>query len=112
MTSQVTNSREVGFTSCCGRSQKLCAFTSKELETVRVAQKLLGAPTIGGGSAWAGGGGGGSQRSQICPNTPPWHPECKMAKNRRSFAHFLANKSLKMQFFAQKYCSRQCRNQV
>jgi hypothetical protein len=32
---------------------------------MRVAQKLLGAPTIGGKSARAGGGGGGSQRSQI-----------------------------------------------
>ncbi len=29
------------------------------------AQKLLGVPTIGMGSARAGGGGGGSQRSQI-----------------------------------------------
>jgi hypothetical protein len=78
MTSQVTNRREEGFTSCCSRSRKLCGFTSKELETVKVAQKLLGALTIGGGSARAGGGGG---RSQICPNTPPWHPECKTAKN-------------------------------
>jgi hypothetical protein len=32
-----------------------------------VAQKLLGALTIGGGSARAGDGGGGSQRSQIRP---------------------------------------------
>ncbi len=37
----------------------------KSLETMRAAQKLLGAPTIGGGRAWAGGGTGGSQRNQI-----------------------------------------------
>jgi hypothetical protein len=61
-----------------GHSQKLCTFTSKELETVRVAQELLGALTIGGGSAWPGGGGGGSQKSQIslpsrskCTKTAP-----------------------------------------
>jgi hypothetical protein len=35
---------------------------------VRAAQKLLGAPTIGVGSARARGGGGGSQRSQMCPH--------------------------------------------
>jgi hypothetical protein len=46
MTPQVTNRREGGFMSCCGRSLKLRAFTWKELETVRAAQKLLGAPTI------------------------------------------------------------------
>ncbi len=32
---------------------------------MRAAQELLGAPTIGGGSAWPGDGGGGSQRRQI-----------------------------------------------
>jgi hypothetical protein len=46
--------------SCRGRSQKLCSFTYKELETMKVAQKLLGAPTIGGWSGQAGGGGGGN----------------------------------------------------
>jgi hypothetical protein len=30
-------------------SQRFRAFTKKELETVRAAQKLLGAPTRGGG---------------------------------------------------------------
>jgi hypothetical protein len=30
--------------------------------------KLLGAPTMGGGSAQAGVGGGGSYISQICPH--------------------------------------------
>jgi hypothetical protein len=67
MTSQATNLREGGLSSCCGRSHKLHAFTWKELDTVRAAQKLLGALTIGRGSARTGGGGGGSQRSQIRP---------------------------------------------
>ncbi len=68
MTSQATNRRGGGFTSCRGCSQKLRAITSKELETMRAAQKLLGEPTIGRGSARAGGGGGGSQQSQIRPH--------------------------------------------
>jgi hypothetical protein len=51
MTSQATNRREAGFMSYCGHSWKLCTFTWKELETVRAAQKLLGALTIGGGIA-------------------------------------------------------------
>ncbi len=42
----------------------------KKLETVRAAQKLLGAPTIGGGSACAEGDGGESQRSQYVPMVP------------------------------------------
>ncbi len=46
--------------SCRGRSRQLYAFTQKELETVKAANKLLGVPTVGGGSAWAGDGGGGS----------------------------------------------------
>jgi hypothetical protein len=50
----------VGEREACGHSRKLRAFIKKELETVKAANKLLGAPTIGGGSAWAGGGGGGS----------------------------------------------------
>jgi hypothetical protein len=54
MTPEVTNRREGGLTSCRCR-----AFNKKELEAVRAAQKLLGAPTIGRGSARAGGGGGG-----------------------------------------------------
>jgi hypothetical protein len=37
--------------------RKLRAYTKKELETVRAAPELLGAPTIGGGSARPGGGG-------------------------------------------------------
>ncbi len=45
--------RERGLTSCLGRSRKLRAFTYKELETMKAAQKLLGEPTIDRGSAWA-----------------------------------------------------------
>jgi hypothetical protein len=60
MTHQATNRREGGLTSCCSHSQWLHAFTYKELETVKAAQKLLGAQTIGGVSAPARGGGGGS----------------------------------------------------
>ncbi len=65
MTSRATNRREGASTSCRSRSRKLPAYTSKELETVRVAPELLGAPTIGGGSALPGACDGGSQRSQI-----------------------------------------------
>jgi hypothetical protein len=39
--------------------------------TVRVAQELLGLPTIGMGSALPGGGGGGSQRRQISLQSRP-----------------------------------------
>jgi hypothetical protein len=74
--------------SCRRGSRKLCAFTYKELETVRAVQKLLGAPTIGGGSVQAEGGGG-SQRSQIrqhaARNTRKW-------QKKGSFPHFLASK--------------------
>jgi hypothetical protein len=62
------NRREGGFMSYHSRSRKLCAFTEKEPETVRAAQKLLGALTIGGGSAQARGAGGGSQWSHIRPH--------------------------------------------
>ncbi len=64
---QPIGEREALHHSCHGCSRKLLAFTLKELETMRVDQKLLGALTTGGGSAWAGGGGGGRQRSQIRP---------------------------------------------
>ncbi len=49
MTSQATNRRQGVSMSWRGRSRKLHAFIQKELETVRVAQELLGATTIGGG---------------------------------------------------------------
>jgi hypothetical protein len=41
--------------SCSGRSRKLPTYTYKELETVWAAPELIGALTIGGGSARAGG---------------------------------------------------------
>ncbi len=44
---------------------KLQAYIYKELETLRAAPELLGAPTIGGGSARPGGGGGDIHRSHI-----------------------------------------------
>jgi hypothetical protein len=67
MISQASNSREGGSTSCRSRSRKLRAYLRKELEiqTVKVAPELLGAPTMGGGSARPEGGGGESLRSQI-----------------------------------------------
>jgi hypothetical protein len=57
---QATNRREEGSTSCRGRCRKLRTYNSTELETVRTAPELLGAPTIvgecarPGGSAWSG----------------------------------------------------------
>jgi hypothetical protein len=44
---------------------RLRAYTYKELETVRAAPELLGAPTTGGGSARPRGGGGEIPRSHI-----------------------------------------------
>ncbi len=82
MTSQVTNRREGGSTSCSGHSQKLPTYTLKELETVWAAPELLGAPTIGGWSDRAGarGGGRGGFRSQISlPSRPKY---IKTAKKR------------------------------
>jgi hypothetical protein len=59
--------------SCRIRSRKLLAYSLKELETVRVAPELLGAPIIGGGSAWPVGGGGRSHRSHISlPSGPKY----------------------------------------
>jgi hypothetical protein len=45
--------------------RKLRTYTYKELETVRAAPELLGAPTTGGGSARPRGGGGEIPRSHI-----------------------------------------------
>jgi hypothetical protein len=57
--------------SCRGRSRKLHSYTWKELETVRAAPELLGAPAIDGGSARPGGGGRGCHKSQISlPSRP------------------------------------------
>ncbi len=86
MTSQATNTREGGSTSCPGRSRMLRTYTEKELETVWAAPELLGVPTIGGGSARSGGGGGGGHKSQISlPSRPKY---TKTAKNGRFRARF------------------------
>ncbi len=65
---------------------------------MRAAPELLGAPTIGGGSARPGVGGGEipSQPYQIAKNSE------KMG----GFAHVLAYKSPKTPFFALKYLTR------
>ncbi len=47
---------------------------------MRVAQELLGAPTIGRGSAQPGGGGGGSQRSELTLSS---HTECTTMMPKR-----------------------------
>jgi hypothetical protein len=49
MTPLATNRKEKGLTSCRGCNRNFSTFTEKELETVRAAQKPLGALTIGGG---------------------------------------------------------------
>jgi hypothetical protein len=54
---------------------------------VKAAQELLGVPTIGEGSAWAGGGGGGSLRRQISPQPAKNQENCIETDG---FAHFLA----------------------
>ncbi len=65
MTSQATNRREGGSTSCPGRSRKLRTYTLKELETMWAAPALLCEQTTGGGSARSEDGDGGGHRSQI-----------------------------------------------
>ncbi len=96
MTSQATNRREGGSTSCPGHSRKLRAYTSKELETMRVAPELLGAPTIGGRRAQPGGGGGGGYRSQISPQATQ---NIRKRQKTGGFALVLAYKLPKTPFF-------------
>jgi hypothetical protein len=104
MTSQATNRREGGSASCSGRSWKLRTYTSKELETVWASPELLGAPTIGGGSARSRGGGGkGSLKSKKTSKPPEMY---KNSKKRAVLTHILAEKSPKTPFFAQKYLTR------
>jgi hypothetical protein len=98
MTSQATNWREGGSVPCPGRSRKLRTYTKTELETVWAAPELLGAPTIGGGSARSRGGGGGGHRSQI--SLLSRRKYTKIAK-KRVVSHVLAYKSPKTPFFAQ-----------
>jgi hypothetical protein len=57
---------------------------------VKAAQKLVGAPTIGGGSARAGGSGGGRLRRQISPQLAENH------KNGMEIRRFLALIALKI----------------
>jgi hypothetical protein len=70
---------------------------------VKAAHTLLGAPTIGGGNAWAGDGGGGSLRRQISPqagqNTQKW-------RQKQAVPCFFGLKLPKTLFFAQKYFIR------
>jgi hypothetical protein len=54
--------------------------------TAWAAPELLGAPTIGGGSARSRGGGGGDHRSQISLQSRPKYT--KTAKNGRFRARF------------------------
>jgi hypothetical protein len=50
------------------------------------APELLGAPSIGGGSAWSGGGGGGGHRSQISlPSRPKYTKTAKNGQFRTLF---------------------------
>jgi hypothetical protein len=80
--------------SYCGRSRKLCAYTYKELETVRAAPELLGAPTFGRGTRV---GDGESPSSQISlPSCPKY---TKSAKKMVGFTQFLADKSPKKSHF-------------
>ncbi len=51
---------------------------------MRAAPELLGAPTIGGGSAQPGVGGGGSPRSQI---SLPCHPKYTKTAKKRAVSH-------------------------
>jgi hypothetical protein len=69
---------------------------------VRAAQKLLGAPTIGGGSAQAGAVVEGVKGDKYAP----CRPKCTKPAKNRLFLHFLAYKLLKMPFFPQKYLTR------
>jgi hypothetical protein len=78
---------------------KFRAYTYKELETVRAAPELLGAPSIGGGSARHWGGGGEFPRSHI-------YLHSQKRRKTGGFAHVLAYKSPKTPFFALKYLTR------
>ncbi len=104
----MTNRREGGDTSCRGRSREALGLHLEELETVRAAPELLGAPTIGGGSARPGGGGGEIHRSHTYMPSQPYEI-AKNGKKTGSFAHVLAYKSPKTPFFAQKYLTRYTR---
>jgi hypothetical protein len=67
---------------------------------VRAVPELLGAPTIGGGSAWPWGGGG-----EVIYTFTAKRNSQKRQKTG-GFAHVFAYKSLKTPFFAIKYLTR------
>jgi hypothetical protein len=67
---------------------------------VRAAPELLGALTIGGGSAWPGGGGGEVIYTFIAVRNS------QKCENMGGFAHVLACKLPKTPFFTLKYLTR------
>jgi hypothetical protein len=73
--------------SCRGHSRKLCIFTQKELETVNVAHKLLGALTIGGEVPGQGMVVEGVTGSKEVPDRPKY---TIMVPKTGSLHHFLA----------------------
>jgi hypothetical protein len=81
MTPQETNRRDGDLMSCHGHSQKLRAFTWKELETVGAAQKLLGVPTFGRGVPGQGVVVEGVKGGKYAPMPAKIHK--KGTKNRR-----------------------------
>jgi hypothetical protein len=70
---------------------------------VRAAQKLLGEPTIGGGSARAGVVLKRVKGVKYAPMPPRMY---KNSEKTGSFEHFVAYKLPKMLFFAKKYLTR------
>jgi hypothetical protein len=83
MTPQANKRREGGLTSYSGHSQQFRYFTWKELETARPAQKLLGAPTNGGGK---------------CPGRGWWWRELKEANKSPMLAVIHKNGTKNGQF--------------
>jgi hypothetical protein len=63
---------------------------------MRVAQELLGTPTIGKGIARPGGGGGGSKRSQI---SLPSSPECTTTAPKQPVSHTFCSKNRRKRRF-------------
>jgi hypothetical protein len=70
---------------------------------VKAAQKLVGAPTIRGGSARAGGGGGGRLRRQISPQLAENH---KNGMEIRRFHALFALKIAKKTVFRSKVLNK------
>jgi hypothetical protein len=72
--------------SCHSCSRKLSAFTLKELETVREAQKLLGVPTIGRGVSVQEVMVEGVKEVKYAPKPPRMYTN---REKRGGFPHFL-----------------------